>query len=209
MRLQKRTTVVMDCSSILCCQWLFFYAMELLTRGWDVIALIESCCVLHGIIVCDFASREVTAYLLNTPVPNSKVVAMAMLYSAAWSAHLTQLHELTSSLTTPKHLTVPEAADAVHGGHLDDKGKHVIDEGVEGLVGEHAPGQVGHRLQLVVDEQLRGHCDETCMGGGGERVIIIECRYSRNNVHSIDSHCHFDSKSVVLASQQPSPATVP
>ena len=48
----------------------------------------------------------------------------------------------------------PEAADAVHGWHLDDKSKDVIDEGVQSFVGQHAPGQVGHRLQLVVDEEL-------------------------------------------------------
>ena len=49
-------------------------------------------------------------------------------------------------------LTVSEAADAVHGGHLNDKGKHVVNEGVESFVGEHSPGEMGHRLQLVVDE---------------------------------------------------------
>lgn len=55
---------------------------------------------------------------------------------------------------------VPQAADPVHNRHLDDKGKQVVDEGVEGLVGEHAPGQVGHRLELVVDEELGCHGDE-------------------------------------------------
>ena len=60
-------------------------------------------------------------------------------------------------------LTIPEASDTVHGGHFDDKGKHVIDECVEGLVGEHSPWEVGHRLQLVVDEQLWSHCDEPCV----------------------------------------------
>ena len=28
------------------------------------------------------------------------------------------------------------------------------------FVGHHPPGEVGHRLQLVVDEQLGGHHDE-------------------------------------------------
>ena len=41
--------------------------------------------------------------------------------------------------------------------HSDDECKEVIDEGVEGLVHERPPGQVSHRLQLVVDEQLRQH----------------------------------------------------
>merc|ERR1719220_1527789 len=34
---------------------------------------------------------------------------------------------------------IPEAADAVHGWHLDDKSKDVIDEGVQSLVGHHPP----------------------------------------------------------------------
>ena len=64
-------------------------------------------------------------------------------------------------------LTISEAADAIHGWHLDDKGKHVIDESVECLVGEHSPGEVGDRLELVVDEQLWSHGDETL--GPGEK----------------------------------------
>jgi hypothetical protein len=55
---------------------------------------------------------------------------------------------------------VSEASDAVHGGHLDDEGEDVVDERVEGFVGQHPPGQVSHRLELVVDEQLGGHHDE-------------------------------------------------
>ena len=43
-----------------------------------------------------------------------------------------------------KNLTISEAAYSVHGGHLDDKGKHIIYEGVECLVSEHPPGKVGH-----------------------------------------------------------------
>ena len=41
-------------------------------------------------------------------------------------------------------LTVTETANPIHSWHLYDKGKHVVDECVEGLVGEHSPGQVGH-----------------------------------------------------------------
>jgi len=59
-------------------------------------------------------------------------------------------------------LTISQTAYPVEGGHLDDECEDVVDEGVEGLVGEHPPGQVSHRLQLVVDEQLRRHHDETC-----------------------------------------------
>ena len=57
-------------------------------------------------------------------------------------------------------LTISEAANTIQCGHLNDKGKEVIDEGVEGLVSEHTPWKVSHRLQLVVDEQLRGHHDK-------------------------------------------------
>ena len=48
------------------------------------------------------------------------------------------------------------------GGHLDDEGEEVVDEGVEGLVHEHLPRQVRHALQLVVDEQLWCHQYELC-----------------------------------------------
>ena len=49
---------------------------------------------------------------------------------------------------------IPEHAEAVQPGHLDDKGKQVIDDGVQELVGHLAPGQGSHTLQLVVDVQL-------------------------------------------------------
>lgn len=55
---------------------------------------------------------------------------------------------------------VSEASYPVHHGHLDDKGKQVIDEGVEGFVGEHPPREVSHRLHFVVDEKLWRHRDE-------------------------------------------------
>lgn len=57
-------------------------------------------------------------------------------------------------------LTISETAQAVERGHFDDKGEDVIDESVERFVGQHAPWEVGHRLQFVVDEQLRRHHDE-------------------------------------------------
>jgi hypothetical protein len=56
---------------------------------------------------------------------------------------------------------VPEASDPVHGWHLDDEGEDVVDEGVQGLVRQHAPRKVCHGLQLVVDEQLRRHHNES------------------------------------------------
>lgn len=55
---------------------------------------------------------------------------------------------------------VPEASKSIHGRHFDDESKDVVDEGIEGFVGQHSPGQVSHRLQFVVDEQLRCHHDE-------------------------------------------------
>lgn len=57
--------------------------------------------------------------------------------------------------------TISETSYSVHHGHLDDKGKQVVDKCIEGFVREHPPGEVGHRLQFVVDEQLRRHRDET------------------------------------------------
>lgn len=60
----------------------------------------------------------------------------------------------------PLGLTIPQAANPVHNRHLDDKSEQVINESVEGLVGEHSPGQMGHRLELVVDEELRCHGNE-------------------------------------------------
>lgn len=56
--------------------------------------------------------------------------------------------------------TVSEASYSVHHRHLDDKGKQVIDERVQGLVGEHPPREVGHGLHFVVNEQLWRHRDE-------------------------------------------------
>ena len=41
---------------------------------------------------------------------------------------------------------VPEASDAVHGGHFNDEGENVVDECVQGLVRHHSPRKVGHRL---------------------------------------------------------------
>jgi hypothetical protein len=43
----------------------------------------------------------------------------------------------------------------VQNGHLDHKGKQVINNGVEELVGHLAPGQMRHTLQLVVQVQLQ------------------------------------------------------
>lgn len=56
--------------------------------------------------------------------------------------------------------TVSETAYPVHHGHLDDEGKQVVDKRVERFIREHPPGQMGHGLQFVVDEQLRRHSDE-------------------------------------------------
>ena len=52
-------------------------------------------------------------------------------------------------------LTISKASNAIHGRHFDDKGKHVINEGVESFVREHTPWKMSYRLELIVDEQLR------------------------------------------------------
>lgn len=69
---------------------------------------------------------------------------------------------------------IPEAAKAIHGGHLDDEGEDVVDEGVEGLVGEHAPRQVSHRLKLIIDEELWRHHDEACGGQNKGRCCYCQ-----------------------------------
>ena len=79
-----------------------------------------------------------------------------------------------------EHDVVPEARHAMRGGHCDDERKEVVDESVECLVHESAPemklrnkikylfrmrlyvpGKVGNGLQLVVEEELRQHEEET------------------------------------------------
>lgn len=52
---------------------------------------------------------------------------------------------------------ISEAADAVEQWHADDEGEQIVNECVQGLVGEHTPWQVGNRLEFVVDEELRRH----------------------------------------------------
>ena len=54
-----------------------------------------------------------------------------------------------------EHQVISEHAEAVEPWHLDDKGKEVINDGVQELVGHLAPGQGSHTLQLVVDVQLQ------------------------------------------------------
>ena len=55
---------------------------------------------------------------------------------------------------------ITQTREAVGRWHVDDEREHVVNEGVERLVHEGTPGQVGHRLELVVDKQLRRHLDE-------------------------------------------------
>lgn len=57
-------------------------------------------------------------------------------------------------------LTISEAAETVHGWHLDDKSEDIVDESVEEFVAHHTPWQMGNGLEFVVDEQLRCHHDE-------------------------------------------------
>ena len=59
-----------------------------------------------------------------------------------------------------KDNVVPKAGQPMGKWLVDDKGKQVVNDGVERAVYHHAPGQVGNRLELVVDEQLRCLHDE-------------------------------------------------
>lgn len=64
-------------------------------------------------------------------------------------------------LSKKTKLTISKTTYPIQSGHFDDKCKYIIDEGVECLVGHHPPWKMGHRLHLVIDEQLRCHHDET------------------------------------------------
>lgn len=46
-------------------------------------------------------------------------------------------------------------------GHLDDKGKEIVDKGVQGLVDKHSPWHMSDRFEFVIDEELRCHHYET------------------------------------------------
>lgn len=52
-------------------------------------------------------------------------------------------------------LLLPEHAESMQCWHLDNKGKQIIDDGVEELVCHLTPGQVRNTLQLVVEVQLQ------------------------------------------------------
>lgn len=64
----------------------------------------------------------------------------------------------------------------MRGGHGDDEGEHVVDEGVEGFVHEGAPRERGHGPQAVVHEQLRQHEQEA------ERVHAVHYAVQRPRV---------------------------
>ena len=68
--------------------------------------------------------------------------------------HLIQINEENDIIT--------EAGNTMQDGHLDDEREHVINEGIQRLVDHRVDGNMGHTLQLVVNEQLRRHRDETC-----------------------------------------------
>lgn len=54
-------------------------------------------------------------------------------------------------------LTVSKTPQSIKHWHLDDKCKQIVYKRVECFVSHHPPGQVCHRFQFVVDEQLRCH----------------------------------------------------
>ena len=67
------------------------------------------------------------------------------------------VHSVSPSLVDvhQEHQVVSENTEAMQPGHLDHKGKQVVHNGVEELVGHLAPRQSCHALQLVVDVQLQ------------------------------------------------------
>lgn len=56
---------------------------------------------------------------------------------------------------------VSETTYPIHRRHLNHESEHIVDEGVEEFISQHAPRQMSHRFQFVVDEQLRSHHDKT------------------------------------------------
>lgn len=62
---------------------------------------------------------------------------------------LVQVHE--------EYDVVAEAGKSMGGWHRDDEGEHVVDECCESAVGKGSPRQRRHRLEAVVNEQLRKH----------------------------------------------------
>ena len=56
---------------------------------------------------------------------------------------------------------ITETRETVHGWHLDDESEQVIYESVERFVDENSPREVSHTLELVVDEELRSHENES------------------------------------------------
>ncbi|GBE60170.1 NPL P60 family secreted protein, putative [Babesia ovata] len=93
---------------------------------------------------------------------------------------------------------VTEARQPVHPRHLDQERRHVIHESVQRFVDQSAPREVVHRLQLVVDVNLRSHHDET-EGVDGTRsnrnevrvprlVLFVEQRVDRVRHHARKHH---------------------
>ncbi len=74
----------------------------------------------------------------------------------AWAATVLQgAHSWVHGVYTTVMRDPPEHRQPVQQRHLDDKGEQVVDDGVQELVCHLAPGQVRHRLELVVQVQLR------------------------------------------------------
>ena len=48
-------------------------------------------------------------------------------------------------------------------GHLDHEREHVINKGIESLVDHSVDRNMGHTLELIVNEQLGRHRDESCV----------------------------------------------
>jgi hypothetical protein len=55
---------------------------------------------------------------------------------------------------------IPECHQLVLPRHLHEEREHIVDNGLEEFVEEDSDGEVRHRVELVVDEQLRDHREE-------------------------------------------------
>jgi hypothetical protein len=55
---------------------------------------------------------------------------------------------------------IPEHGNSLQSRHFDHEGEQVVNDGVQEFVNHGVPVHVLYGLELVVNEQLRGHLDE-------------------------------------------------
>jgi len=59
-------------------------------------------------------------------------------------------------------LTISKATQTVHSWHFNNKCKYIINKCIQTFIRHHSPRKMCHRLELIVNEQLWSHCNETC-----------------------------------------------